>query len=107
MNNDDFNEVLENQLQRCKNVLSVKGKEYADDVDRLRNFKQAAHLKSETPLEALGGMMSKHTVSIYDMIHASEGEEFTLEQWSEKITDHINYLILGRALVVELAMKGN
>lgn len=33
------------------------------------------------------------------MIRAKEA--FPLEKWDEKITDHINYLILLRALVVE------
>lgn len=43
--------------------------------------------------------MAKHTVSIYDM--ARSEETFPLEKWDEKITDHINYLILLRAVVVE------
>lgn len=43
--------------------------------------------------------MAKHTVSIYDMSRANEA--FPLELWDEKITDHINYLILLRALLVE------
>lgn len=43
--------------------------------------------------------MAKHTVSIYDM--ARSDDSFSLEKWDEKITDHINYLILLRAVVVE------
>jgi hypothetical protein len=52
-------------------------------------------------LEACAGMMAKHTVSIYDMCGSEE--PFYAEQWDEKITDHINYLILLRAIVYEMA----
>ena len=45
-------------------------------------------------------MISKHVVSIYDMCY-SNLLHFELEQWDEKITDSINYLILLKALVKE------
>ena len=37
-------------------------------------------------------MMSKHTVSIYDMCWS--GQDYGLKLWQEKITDAINYLLL-------------
>jgi hypothetical protein len=43
--------------------------------------------------------MSKHTISIFDMGRSKQ--DFPLEKWDEKITDHINYLILLRALIIE------
>lgn len=49
--------------------------------------------------QAISGMMAKHTVSIYDMVES--GKPFELAQWDEKITDHICYLILLRAALVE------
>lgn len=93
-----FNEILDDQLGTIQRMLGAKAKEYATD-DRLHNFKKAAALKGETPIEALSGMMAKHTVSIYDMMHSPE--IFSHEIWNEKITDHINYLILLKALVLE------
>lgn len=94
-----FNEVFADTVERSSSVLVRKADEYADDIDRLRNFKQSGHLQDETPIEALGGMMAKHTVSIYDYINLEELP--SLAEWDEKIIDHINYLILLRALVVE------
>lgn len=76
----------------------VKAKEYATD-DRLHNFKVAAELENCTPRQALAGMMAKHTVSIYDMCRSDV--KFSDDQWNEKITDHINYLLLLRAIVEE------
>jgi hypothetical protein len=82
-------------------VLTAKAAEYATD-DRLHNFKAAADLERVTPVEALGGMMAKHTISVYDLIHDyGDGKEIPLELWSEKITDSINYLFLLWALLNE------
>ena len=51
-------------------------------------------------------MMSKHVVSLYDMCYSSL-LQFDLEQWDEKITDCINYLILLKALIKEEQAYGS
>ena len=100
MNRKEFDAILKEQLDKTKNVLSSKATEYAVvDEDRLTNFKTAAALQHKTTAQALGGMMAKHTVSIYDMIES--GREYPVEMWDEKITDHINYLILLSAIIKE------
>ena len=98
MKTEKFNEVIHEQIVRSLDVLVVKAKEYATD-DRLHNFKVAAVLQHETPVQALQGMMAKHTVSINDMCNS--GFPYHTEVWNEKITDSINYLLLLRALVEE------
>jgi hypothetical protein len=98
VNVEEFNNVVEEQLTRCTNILIKKADEYATE-DRLHNFKVAAALRDSTPIQALSGMMVKHTVSVYDM--CDSGEVFPIELWNEKITDSINYLLLLRALVEE------
>ena len=101
MNSKDFEAVLEERLNKCKEVLGVKASEYATS-DRLHNFKVAAVLQHESPIKALGGMMAKHTVSVYDLIKAeNRGEDVSIELWDEKIGDHINYLLLLWAAVIE------
>lgn len=101
MKAQEFNQVLEAQMKLCQRILGGKAQEYATDVDRLHNFKLAAALKDETQTRALAGMMVKHTVSVYDM--CLSGDEYPLDIWEEKITDHINYLILLQAVVIEEA----
>lgn len=98
MTTPDFNRIITAMLDHCTDTLIDKAKEYATD-DRLHNFKQAAHLQKVTPVQALGGMMAKHTISVYDMI--ATGETYPLELWDEKIGDSINYLLLLRAMVEE------
>ena len=93
----EFERVVDEQLTRCKDVLLDKAKEYATE-DRLHNFKVAG-LRECTPQEALAGMMAKHTVSIYDLCKTKDYVEWDL--WNEKLTDHINYLLLLRAVVLD------
>ena len=98
MNHEAFNRVLQTQVEISTRILASKSLEYATE-DRLHNFKVAAELQGTTPKAALAGMMCKHTVSIYDM--CISGKEYPFEMWSEKITDHINYLLLLKAIIVD------
>ena len=99
MNNTDFNNLIENKLEQIKNVLVKKSAEYNLDEDRLSVFKRAGALQSETPEEALLGMLTKHIISIYDMVKTRD--EYPIERWDEKCIDSINYLLLLLALEVE------
>lgn len=101
MKTEKFNDIVQAQIKRCTDTLIVKAAEYATE-DRLHNFKIAATLEGVTPMQALAGMMAKHTVSVYDMCACSKDENFPEELWNEKIGDSINYLLLLRALVEEV-----
>ena len=94
-----FNEIIQQQLRKTAELFTVKGNEYAPDVDRLAAFKQAADLQQCTVPEALGGMLAKHIVSIYQMLH--DASLYTDEKWDEKINDAINYLLLLKACIAE------
>ena len=98
MDNELFTKIIEDQIQELKDTLFRKGLEYATD-DRLHNFRTAAKLEHGTMTKALGGFMAKHTVSIYDMINS--GAQYSMDQWNEKIGDHIAYLFLLKAIRVE------
>ena len=99
MNAIEFNAVVEDQIERCRSILCKKADEYAADEDRLHNFKNAAGMMGCDPKEALAGMMAKHTISVYDMCRSKES--YPIDLWNEKITDHINYLLLLKGLVCE------
>lgn len=100
MHHEELTYVVQTQLQKSERVLTDKNKSYSDASDALHAFKLASKINHTNLKKALGGMMSKHTVSIYDMI-ADEGTLYSVDEWDEKITDHINYLILLRAIVQE------
>ena len=107
MTQKEFNVVFELQMRKCADILAYKKKEYTgDNLDRLSAFKIAAALQNCDPKGALAGMMSKHIVSLYDMCYSTL-LHFDMEQWDEKITDCINYLILLKALIKEEQSSGS
>ena len=105
MNQKEFNEVIVRQTECCKSMLVAKGAEYAPKavkntaVDRLAHFKKAAVVMNTTPKAALMGMLSKHLISVSDM--CMDGQQYSKEQWDEKITDSINYFLILCAIVEE------
>jgi hypothetical protein len=99
MTQQEFEKVVNKELEYVKALLLTKGKEYSLEEDRLIAFKRAAALQNETPKQALCGMLAKHIVSVYDMCMSDD--VFSLGRWSEKITDSINYLLILKAIVEE------
>ena len=100
MNYNDFDNLLELQFNNCKAILDRKAKEYAPDIygDRLEAFKRAAAMLHKTPIQALVGQMSKHTISLFEM---AERECDDMDLWNEKIGDSINYLFLLKGLLID------
>ena len=102
MKTEQFNDIVEEQIEMCKNVLSKKAQIYAGQSDRLIQFKTSACLEGCTPARAVSGKMAKHTTLVYDLVNDVEkGKKVTHAQWNETLTDHINYLLLLRAVLVE------
>ena len=99
MNYNDFDIVLHNQFEACRKLLASKAKEYApSEDDRLSAFKTAACIQGRTPIQALVGQMSKHTISLFEM---AENDVDDLDLWHEKISDSINYLFLLKGLLID------
>jgi len=99
MNSEKFNQVISEQMSRSEKLLMSKNSAYNPGGDKLRGFKTAADMQNQTSRAALAGMMAKHTISVFDMCYSDE--IFPVDVWNEKITDHINYLLLLRAVVDE------
>lgn len=95
-----FDELLETQFEHCKAVLNRKAKEYAPNIDgdRLEAFKRAAAMLQKTPIQALVGQMSKHTISLFEM---AERKCDDMDLWEEKIVDSLNYLFLLKGLLLD------
>ena len=105
MYQNDFNIVIEQQIDRSRDMLINKNAHYNAGDDKLASFKRAAAAKETTSQNALAGMMVKHTTSVYDLCNIEDVTETPLAVWNEKITDHINYLLLLRAVVEEAHSK--
>jgi len=101
MDSKTFDEILISRINKMQRTLASKATEYATD-DRLHNFKRAAELQGVTKEQACLGFMTKHLVSILDMIRDNaEGRRISQERIDEKIGDAINYLVLLEALFLE------
>lgn len=103
MNNNDFENVLRDRIEKIILTLQLKAGEYSRDCDRLHNFNAAGAMLRITPEKALLGMLSKHLVSVVDLVDGidylnQEKAEYLI---NEKIGDSINYLILLEALLLE------
>lgn len=82
--------------------MGGKSGEYSRNDDKLHNFKRAAGVLGTTPEKALLGMMTKHTVSILDIVDDLEKDKLpSAELLAEKIGDELKYLILLKALIME------
>ncbi len=71
MNSKNFDAIVLSQLDKCKDILTSKNKEYSSETDRLHNFKVAARVNDTTPAKALWGMFTKHLVSVMDLCSPS------------------------------------
>ena len=101
-----FEKVTNDTFKKCDKVLNSKNLDYSRNNDKLHNFKVAGAARNQPPEYALGGMMLKHTISIYDYIDDTlEEKHHSLAEWDEKIVDHINYLLLLRGFIVERETK--
>jgi hypothetical protein len=99
MNSEEFERIFDEIVDNARNVLVNKAVEYASDADRLHNFKVAAAYLGCTPKQAALYFMTKHLVSISDMVQQDTPHSILV--WDEKIGDALNYLILLRAIVEE------
>ena len=97
MKTEEFNKIVEEQVERIKSVLIKKADEYNLEEDRLGFFKRSAAFAQETPEQALYGFLLKHLQSITDMVQS--GKSYSEDLWREKITDTMNYLCLLLGLI--------
>lgn len=106
MDHETFKSIITQMQEDSLATLLEKNSGYSN-ADPLHNFHQAAKLKGETTLKAIGGMMAKHTVSIYDLINKASEDYIPEEVWFEKIQDHLNYLLFLWAAVEETEIEQN
>lgn len=98
-----FEKMVDETIAQMRDLLVVKGGEYAGSEDRLANFKRGAALTGATPMQVLFIYLSKHYDSIATYIRddATGTERRRSESIRGRVHDAINYLILLEGLIVE------
>lgn len=100
MTQEEFDKVIENRLQKIKETLLIKGKEYIRNNDPLHNFNVAARINNVSREKALWGFALKHYVSFLDILNDIDNNILpSTEKVDEKIGDLINYLVLCEASI--------
>lgn len=99
MHHTQFDNIIASTLEKAETTLTRKSAAYSSENDRLHNFRTAAALNGSTMEQALWGMLTKHIVSLRDMVQT--GSTHSPDLWDEKIGDAINYLAILRAIASE------
>lgn len=103
MNQERFERLVDAAIAELRDLLIVKGGEYAGSEDRLANFKRGAQLTGASAQQVLFIYLSKHydAIATYIRDRATGTERRRSEPIEGRIHDAINYLLLLEALVVE------
>jgi hypothetical protein len=98
MTNKEFDNLLTEQIEMCRNITATKGVDYSGDDDRLKNFKDAGEQVGISPERALGVYLIKHIDSIKTWLKRGELKGESVEF---KIDDAIMYLLLLKGMIRE------
>ncbi len=91
MNNDTFEELIDKVIDNMDQSLLKKGQEYANDDDRLKNFKDIAILTGLEPEQVLFVLVAKHLIATRDAVFELPDKVRPKEFWDEKLGDMVNY----------------
>ncbi len=107
MNQAQFDETVQAAINRTANLLMVKGGEYANDTDRLGNFKRGSALTGCTPEQVLFIYLSKHydAIATYIRDNSSGVQRTRSEPIQGRVDDCINYLFLLHGLLEDTDTK--
>ncbi len=103
MKQADFEKLVDESVAQMRDLLIVKGDEYAGSEDRLANFKRGSNLTGATPMQVLFIYLSKHydAIATYIKDDAQGKDRRRSESIRGRVHDAINYLLLLEALIVE------
>lgn len=99
---DAFDKEVESTINKIRDVLLVKGKEYIRNNNPLHNFEVGARKKNTTREKVLDGFLLKHEISIEDMTNdLDKGILPSKDIVNEKFMDNIIYLLIKKACFID------
>lgn len=102
MNNVRFEKLVSGFEEERRKIRQKKWKEYSRHGDRHHNFFRAADLQGGPAEDSLKGMMTKHVISIYDMLDDLKDDvHHSLATWKGKAFDLQNYIDLLLTMLAE------
>ena len=97
MKTKEFNTSVENITDNMKKTLMSKAIEYANETDRLHNFKTIAQFVGITPAQVAIVLLLKNFTSLKDKIF--DGSELKEDFVNEKLGDTLCYLTLLNSVI--------
>ena len=102
---EDYNRVIEQSVTEIKKLGTLKGGEYAGDLDRLANFRRNGE-NLELPMEVIWAVYcAKHWDAVMTYIRDIAGgkRRERLEPIEGRVDDIMVYLILFKCMLIERA----
>jgi len=99
----DYDQLVEEVVEKIKELSTLKGGEYAGDTDRLANFRRNAEAAGVTMEQCWRIYTGKHWDAISQFIQdqANGRNRTRLEPISGRVDDLIVYAILFKAMLIE------
>ena len=91
MNDAQFEALVKEIRTSSIETLLAKNANYAQNGDKLHNFRVGSAMTGETPAQIAFGYMAKHLVSLRDKVTSNDFSN--LEDLKEKCQDIINYTV--------------
>lgn len=106
MTEEFFNSIVQEQLEECEQILTVKAKEYRRNNNPFHNFEEGAKMTGWSREKVLFSFLLKHLISLQDIRNDVEIDILpTAKILDEKYTDVINYLLLEKAMIIDKLIK--
>jgi hypothetical protein len=102
----NFDQEVEKTLDRVRELLITKGKEYQRNNDPFHNFEVGASMTGKTREEVLYGFLLKHLISAQDIRNdIANGTLPSREKVEEKWDDIITYFTIEKASILDRISK--
>jgi hypothetical protein len=102
----NFDQEVEKTLDRVRELLITKGKEYRRNNDPFHNFEVGASMTGKTREEVLYGFLLKHLISAQDIRNdIANGTLPSREKVKEKWDDIITYFTIEKASILDRISK--
>lgn len=97
-----FEEIVDNFLNKIRETLITKGKEYRRNNNPFHNFDVGAQRSGLIREKVLDGFLLKHEISIADITNDLEkGILPKISTLDEKFGDNVIYLIIKMASIID------
>ena len=102
MNEEAFEQHVEETLKQIRETLIIKGREYRRGDNPFHNFDEGKRLTGQIRERVIDGFALKHQISINDMVNDLEkGINPKKEVVDEKFNDFIIYQIIKKISILD------